>query len=244
MQTKTPANHHSKIKSMNNDNQGVYIEHEYICREQAKGNEAEQHININRHQTHPIRYNTPKEQNLLLDGPPPIMEVSQLNLPGAVEVYALLFESAYKTRDIDTRKDLPWSLREDTGATTEWSIKGMAKQLHLGKEKVGKAIDGLLDAGFIKVLYFVPTSRGSHKRVFQVVKYNQLENYRHSLEVMGEAYGKTTKKIANDSKGDEAGSDECDFLADDYDPGFQRLWDAGFKENVINRLEAFLSTAK
>ena len=103
-------------------------------------------------------------------------------------------------------------MRLDTGATTEWSIKGIANQLHIGKEKVGKAIDGLLDAGFIKVLYFIPTGRGSYKRGFQVVKYNQLNIYRHALEVMGEAYERITKEIANDSKGDAARVNDCDFI--------------------------------
>ena len=177
---------------MKSDKQAFYIEHEYNCVAQGQPDGFEI-TSQNGTQTFPIRPQ-PGQKTVVLDGPPPILEVSQLNTPGAVEVYALLFESAYKDRRFDKRKHLPWTLRSDTGATSEWSVEGLARQLRIGKAKVGKAIDALLDAGFIRVLGYMSTGRGSKKRLFQVLKYNQLESYREALAVMPDAFGKTSQK--------------------------------------------------
>ena len=83
-------------------------------------------------------------QTIILDGPPPIEEVSELRVNGAVAVYALLFESAYKDRRWDNRRDLPWEERRDCGGLSHWSVKGLASQLKLGRETVRKAVDALL----------------------------------------------------------------------------------------------------
>lgn len=238
---------------MKSDNEGAYIEHEYNCTDCGQPGKV-----------FPLRQQ-PKQKTVNLDGPPPILEVSQLNVPGAVEVYALLFESAYKDRRWDVEKHLPWSLRADAGATSEWSIKGLARQLHLGKEKVGKAMDALLDAGFIRVLGFFDSGNGSAKRLFQVVKYNQLDNVREALAITGTAYGKVGQmKINNylpddspffgqmtreeliDSASDgwdpdlyDATDKDLDFLDEDYDPGFCGLWEGNFHDNVKTRLSTF-----
>ena len=193
----------------------VHIDHEYIC----TNRDNPEVTSRNGYQSHPVTQSEPNQKTVNLDGPPPILEISQLGIPGAVEVYALLFESAYKDRRSDHRKHLPWSLRQDSGATTEWSIKGIASQLKLGKEKVRKAIDGLLDHGFIRVLSFIPSFNGSNKRLFQVIRYNQLEAYRYALDVMGEPFGKTTssyRPIQNytDSPFDWS-MDECIDAADE-----------------------------
>ena len=150
-----------------------------------------QSASTNKTQNYPITISAPDRTTQILDGPPPILEVSQLCIPGAVEVYALLYESAYKDRRWDKRIALPWSLRRDCGGTTEWSIQGISKQLHIGKAKAGKAINALLEAGFITVLVFIPSLNGSKKRLIKVTKYNQLESVRFANHVMGVPYGKT-----------------------------------------------------
>lgn len=161
-----------------------HIEHEYICTDPLTSK--------NGLKTAPLSHQKPYRQTVILDGPPPILDVSSLGVSGAVEVYALLFESAYKDRRLDRRATLPWSERQDCGGTSEWSIKGLASQLNLGKAKVGKAIDALLDAGFIQVLKFIPSHNGSYKRLFRVTKFNQLEAVRYSISIMGEPFGKTS----------------------------------------------------
>ena len=234
---------------------GVYIDHEYNGRVVP----------------HPARRvpnsKQPERKSVILDGPPPALEVSSLNVAGAVEVHSLLFESAYKDRRWDKRKGLPWFHRLDAGATTEWSIKGLAGQLHIGKEKVRRAIDALLKAGFIRVLGYVSSRNGSKKRLFQVIKYNQLENYRAALAVSGSVYGKTTQALVSNYPAADSPFEECllledridsvfdcetedtvnsctEFLEEDYDPGFCGLWEGDFTQNVQERLSTYADLLK
>lgn len=167
----------------------------------------------NGYRSWPVRNNKPSKSSLILNSYPPILQVSKLKTPGAVEVYALLFESAYKDRSYDKRKDLPWSERLDSGATTEWTIKGLASELGIGKTKVRQAVDVLLINGFIRVVAFVPSGNGSDKRLFQVVHYNQLKNVRHANEVMSQPFGLTTFKTPDTSVplGEEDYSDHEDW---------------------------------
>ena len=122
---------------------------------------------------------------VLLKGPPPIFEVAKLKVGGAVEVYALLWESAYKDIRIDQRKKLPKNERRDCGGTSEWSIKGLADVLGLGKEKVRKAIKALLTSGFVSIDGLLPTHQGSKKRLFRVTHPGQLEARKAAIEIMG-----------------------------------------------------------
>mgnify|MGYP001204812221 CR=1 FL=1 len=125
---------------------------------------------------------------VLLKGPPPIYEVAKLKINGAVEVYALLWESAYKDIRIDQRKKLPKIERRDCGGTSEWSIKGLADVLGKGREKVRKAIKALLNSGFISIDGLLPTQQGSKKRQIRVTHPGQLEARRAAIEIMGAEY--------------------------------------------------------
>ena len=125
---------------------------------------------------------------VLLKGPPPILEVAKLKVSGAVEVYALLWESAYKDIRIDQRKRLPKNERRDCGGTSEWSIKGLADVLGIGKEKVRKAIKALLNSGFISIDGLLPTQQGSKKRQFRVTHPGQLEARKAAIAIMGTEY--------------------------------------------------------
>lgn len=122
---------------------------------------------------------------VLLKGLPPIYEVAKLKISGAVEVYALLWESAYKDIRIDQRKKLPRIERRDCGGTSEWSIKGLADVLGLGKEKVRKAVKVLLTLGHISIDGLISTQSGSKKRQFRVTHPGQLEARRAAIEIMG-----------------------------------------------------------
>jgi len=192
----------------------------------------------------PVRQKTPETKTLILDEAPLITAVANLNVVGAVGVYALLFESAYRDKRYDSNLSLPWSLRRDSGATTDWSVKGIANELHLGQAKVRQAIDTLLDNGFIRVLGYVPTGKGSKKRLFQVIKHNQLEAVRHSISVIGTAYGKTSTSTPTqiDVEPNDAYCDEAtEFLVSDYDPNFCGLWNGDFTANVKDRLATYSS---
>ena len=125
------------------------------------------------------------KQRIILDGPPPIEEVSELRVKGAVAIYALLWESSYKDRRWDKRRDLPWEERRDCGGTTHWTIKGLADKLMMGKATVMKALDALLSSGFVQIIRWEQTERGSANRVFRVTQPNQLESVRHAISIMG-----------------------------------------------------------
>lgn len=95
--------------------------------------------------------------------------------PTALLVYVFLWDSA-------------WIHHEDengNSGTTEWSHKGIAKELHLGKATVLKAVNGLLDAGLIQRNGYVPTGKGSPKLSYRVTHPEMLDAQRYAIEVMG-----------------------------------------------------------
>ena len=122
---------------------------------------------------------------VLIKGPPPIRDVARLNINGAVQMYALLWESAFMDIRMDTRKSAPKSERRDCGGTSEWSIKGIANELHLGKATVLKAMTALLENGFISIDCRIPTGQGSWKRVFRVTPPNEIEARQYAISIMG-----------------------------------------------------------
>ena len=79
---------------------------------------------------------------------PPLVQVAKL---GGLcsQVYAVLWESAYKDVRRDPGLHQQWAARRDCGGTTEWTVKGIANELGSCRKRVGKAIDQLLDNGFI-----------------------------------------------------------------------------------------------
>ena len=111
-----------------------------------------------------------------------------MKVNGAVQVYALMFESAFKDKQYDKlgrSKGRGWSYLRDRGGRSEWSVKGLADCLKLGKLTVGKAIDALLDHGFISFDGFISTRNGSPKRIYRVTPVDQLEAKRNALEILG-----------------------------------------------------------
>ena len=155
---------------------------------------------------------------VLIKGPPPIQKVADLKVNGVVQMYALLWESAYMDIRMDQRRKLPKSERRDCGGTSEWSIKGLADKLSLGKATVLNAMNALLENGFISIDGMMATGRGSQKRVFRVTPPNELDNRRHAIEVMGTQFLDTSRYMIPsqefiDSSVDEYSDEEFnDFL--------------------------------
>ena len=58
-------------------------------------------------------------KTLQLDEPQQIMDVSQLDISGNLEVDALRLESAYKLWDVEKNKSHPWPLRKDAAVTID-----------------------------------------------------------------------------------------------------------------------------
>jgi len=133
---------------------------------------------------------------VFIETPPPIYEVAQLKVNGAVQVYALMFESSFKDKQYDKAgraKGLGWKDLRDTGGRSEWSVKGLSDCLRLGKTTVLKAIDALLDHGFISFDGFIATRKGSPKRIYRVTPVDQLEAKRHAIEIMGKPSSRKPK---------------------------------------------------
>ena len=134
---------------------------------------------------------------VFIETPPPIYEVAQLKVNGAVQVYALMFESSFKDKQYDTAgraRGLNWKDLRDTGGRSEWSVKGLADCLRLGKAAVGKAIDALMDHGFISFDGFISTGKGSPKRIYRVTPADQLEAKRQAIQTLGKPSQRKTKQ--------------------------------------------------
>ena len=133
---------------------------------------------------------------ILKDVEPPIMEVARLGY-AAVAVYALLFQSAHRDR---TYAEINPGYRTDTGGTTNWSHKAIAETLSMGKAKVIKATDALLDAGFIQVIGRMRSATGSKHRIYRVTHPDHLEDQRAALLLFSEPSSTRNKRIDATSK--------------------------------------------
>ena len=127
---------------------------------------------------------------ILKDTVPPIIEVADFGY-AAVAVYSLLYQSAYQDQRYDKKN---YVKRKDCGGTTNWSHKGIANKLHMGKQKVLECIDLLLDNGFIQLEGFMSSSIGSKHRIYRVVHPNMLEIVREVMPIMPFLRSKSAKE--------------------------------------------------
>jgi hypothetical protein len=117
---------------------------------------------------------------ILKDTVPPIVEVAEFGY-AAVTVYSLLYQSAYQDQRYDKTRCIK---RRDCGETTNWSHKGIANKLHMGKQKVIECIDLLLDNGFIQLEGFMPSIKGSKHRIYRVVHPTMLTIVRDVMPIL------------------------------------------------------------
>ena len=117
---------------------------------------------------------------ILRDTVPPIIEVADLGY-AVVAVYSLLYQSAYQDQRYDKRHCIK---RRDCGGTTNWSHKGIANKLHMGKQKVIECIELLLDNGFIQLEGFMSSTKGSKHRIYRVVHPTMLTVVRDVMPIL------------------------------------------------------------
>ena len=111
----------------------------------------------------------------------PIRDVSNLGY-AAVADYSLLFESAYKEHKFHRpAHGAPYV----TAGTTHWSHKAISQTLHMGKATLIKAIDRLLDNGYVTVIGYSPSTTGSAHRVYRVLHPDHIQDQQHALDVIG-----------------------------------------------------------
>ena len=86
--------------------------------------------------------------------------------------------------DVELHHRHPYNRNLASGGCTEWSVKGIARECHIGKNSVVEALKQLLDAGFIQYAGQVP-GNGGKKRRWRVTHPDEVEAVRHAIEVMG-----------------------------------------------------------
>jgi len=119
---------------------------------------------------------------VILEGAcPPHREVLGLGRQCSL-VYGLLWESAFKDVRLDDR--FPYNRKLACGGCTSWSVKGIARECHLGKSSVIEALKGLLDAGFIQYAGYA-FAGGGWRRRFRVTHPDHLEAVRYAISVTG-----------------------------------------------------------
>lgn len=102
---------------------------------------------------------------------PPMREVLKLGRAAGL-VYGVMWESAFRDE------------RGECGGTTDWSVKGLARECRLGKGSVIDALKGLMDEGYIQVLGVMNTRDGK-KRWWRVTHPRMLEAVRYGIEMTG-----------------------------------------------------------
>ncbi len=114
---------------------------------------------------------------------PPLTQVAKL---GGLcsQVYAVLWESAYKDVRRDPALHKAWEDRRDCGGTTEWTAKGIANELGSCRKRVGQALNQLQDKGFIIAEGYYQAGRGTKTTIWRLVHPDQLEARRAVIEVL------------------------------------------------------------
>ena len=117
---------------------------------------------------------------------PPLNDVALLG-SNPLRVYVILFEAAQQ------------DVRGNAGGTTSWTIKGMASELGIKRETVSRALNKLLDAGYIQIAGEQRNRDSSHSTIWRVTHPEMLDAVRYSIELMG-APSERLKKMRTKQK--------------------------------------------
>ena len=115
---------------------------------------------------------------------PPLREVAALGAK-ATQVYSLLWEAAAADN------------RGYCGGTTDRTVAGIADVIGSKRETVSRAIDHLLDSGFISIVGSRKNAHGKASKVFRVIHPDHIEAQRYAISMFAEApsvRAKTTVK--------------------------------------------------
>ena len=105
--------------------------------------------------------------------PAPLDAVRRLAGRSACDVYRFLYEHS----SMDTCSRIY--------NTSNWSVKGISASIHMHRDTVARAIDKLLDNGFIGIAGHHTSSNGSHVVIWSIYAPDWIPNVRHSIELMG-----------------------------------------------------------
>ena len=105
---------------------------------------------------------------------PPLEAVRRLAGRSAVEVYRFLYEHS----SMDTINRIY--------NTSNWSVKGISGELYMHRDTVARAIDKLLDNGFIGIAGSQKSNNGSNTIVWTIYSSDWIPNVRYRIDLMGE----------------------------------------------------------
>lgn len=100
-------------------------------------------------------------------------QVAALEGHTPLQVYAVFWDAAAT------------DIRGNCGGTTSYSIKGLSLELGRKRETVARALEKLLDAGFIQIAGEEQNKGGSNNTVWRVTHPKMLAAVRYSIDVMG-----------------------------------------------------------
>ena len=93
--------------------------------------------------------------------------------------------------------------------SNNWTIKGIAGELHISRDAVSRAINRLLDAGLLQVIDEVENRFGSHNTIWGVTHPDWIENVRYAINMMGDLPSERLRKMrAKGKKVDSSGITE------------------------------------
>lgn len=102
----------------------------------------------------------------------PLTDVAILG-SSPLRVYLVLFEAAQH------------DVRDNCGGTSSWTIKGIASELGVTRETVSRALNKLLDCGYIQIAGELSNREGSNSTVWRVTHQKMLDAVRYSIELIG-----------------------------------------------------------
>ena len=134
---------------------------------------------------------------VLIDKCQPMLSDVALLGSNPLRVYTMLFESAQN------------DIRDRAGGTTRWTIKGLSNELGIERKTVARALDKLLDDGYIQIAGEQNNRDGSRSTIWRVTHPKMLDAVRYSIELMGAPSERlkimrTKQKTVDTSKYDES----------------------------------------
>lgn len=106
------------------------------------------------------------------DATPPMHEVVKFGGKTPM-VYMLLWNAAQQ------------DVRDQSGGTTSYTVKGIANELGISRNTVAAAIDKLLDDGLIQIEHEIWSKEGSNTILWRVTHPQMLKAQRYAISVMG-----------------------------------------------------------
>ena len=84
--------------------------------------------------------------------------------------------------------------------TNNWTIKGIASEVGMKRETVGRAVDKLLDDGLLSVIAEEENGNGSRNTIWGVTHSDWIINVRYAVDMMGDKPSVRLKKMRTKAK--------------------------------------------